>query len=92
MLAHCARRLTLRWAKIGPPRRGCHDRPRGSVAAFARANQPALRATPPHGACHGNHGVQIWSNRGLGTQGRKRVSPAITGLVYWSGDDADCPR
>jgi len=36
MPSHCDRRETLRWTKIGPPRRGCPEKPRGSVAALAR--------------------------------------------------------
>jgi Na+/H+-dicarboxylate symporter len=39
------------------------------VAALRRlhgAHQPALRVAPRHGASQSNHGVQTWSDRGLG--------------------------
>ena len=40
MPKHGDRRATQRWAKIGPPLRGCPERPRGSVATLARATGP----------------------------------------------------
>ena len=40
MLKHSDRRATRRWAKSGPPLRGCPERPRGSVAKLARATSP----------------------------------------------------
>ncbi len=40
MPEHSDRRVTKRWAKSGPPRSGCPERPRGSVATLARATSP----------------------------------------------------
>ena len=40
MLAYRDRRATLRWAKSGPPLRGCPVKSRGSVTALARATSP----------------------------------------------------
>lgn len=40
MPPHSDRRETQRWAKSGPPLRGCPERPRGSVATLARATGP----------------------------------------------------
>ena len=50
MLKHSDRQATRRWAKIGPPLRGCPEWPRGSVATLARATSPScaprLATTP----------------------------------------------
>ena len=40
MSTYSDRRVTQRWAKGGPPRSGCPERLRGSVAALARATSP----------------------------------------------------
>ncbi len=47
MLAYGDRRRTLRWAKIGAPRRGCPEQPRGSVASLAVAPGPGCAPRLP---------------------------------------------
>lgn len=44
MPLHSDRRMTLRWAKIGPPLRGRNRKPAGVVASIAQAT--SLRCTP----------------------------------------------
>jgi hypothetical protein len=44
MPLHSDRRMTLRWAKSGPPLRGRNRKPAGFVAAFAQAT--SLRFAP----------------------------------------------
>lgn len=41
MPSHSDRRLTLRWAKSGPPRAVVSGSPSGSVALLVRATSPA---------------------------------------------------
>jgi hypothetical protein len=63
MPTHSDRRSTLRWAKIGPPRRGCPEQPRGSVAAFAGAMSPCRvprLATGPLRAIKAKQPNVIW--------------------------------
>lgn len=44
MPMHSDRRMTLRWAKIGPPLRGLNRKTAGVVAPLAQAT--SLRCTP----------------------------------------------
>lgn len=47
MPMHSERRMTLRWAKIGPPLRGRIRKPAGVVATLAQATTPLLSSGLP---------------------------------------------
>ena len=57
---------TLRWAKFGPPRRGCRMKPLGQRPLAWTDYRSALRKAPCRDASCGNHGGSIWVGKTLG--------------------------
>ena len=65
MLSHRNRRATLPEIKSGPPLRGSSQKSAEHRRLLARSPATRLRCTPRQRISVSDHGVQMWSNRGL---------------------------
>jgi hypothetical protein len=65
MLLHRNRRATLLESKSGPPLRGRSQKTAELRRLLARSPATQLRGTPRQRISENDHGVQMWSNRGL---------------------------
>ena len=66
MPLHRDRRATPQSVKSGPPLRGRPEKPAGGRRETCTGDRPALRLAPTRRASPSDHGVQTWSNKGLG--------------------------
>ncbi len=62
---HRNRRATLPESKSGPPLRGRFQKTAELRRLFARSPATRLHCTPRQWISENDHGVQMWSNKGL---------------------------